>query len=89
MKEAMAPLTASGLASGMAHGGHIHRKNYKFASTNGPTPASAIGHDPDFHLGNLGLAAYGRPTLGTTLGGCISEFTYPEGPTPSLVTGRG
>ena len=81
----MAPCMADGLASGMAHGGHIHRENYGFIGAKGPVPTSAFSHSPDLHLGNLGPVAHDEHTPGTTLGGCIPEFTDPEGLVPSLV----
>jgi hypothetical protein len=57
--------------------------------TKGPAPASTLGHGPDFHLENLGLAAYDGRTLRTAHGGCIPEFTYVGGLGPSLITGHG
>jgi hypothetical protein len=85
----MAPRIAGGLTGGMARGGHIHRENYGFIGANKPTPTSAISHSPDLHPGNLSSVACGRQTPETTLGGCIPEFTYLEGPVPSLVASRG
>ena len=87
-KEAMAPRTAGGLAGRMAHGGHIRRENYEFIDVKGPTPASALGRGPNFHPSDLDPVVHGGHTLRAALGGCIPEFTYPEGPVPSLTTGR-
>ena len=85
----MAPCTAGGLASEMARGGHIHRENYWFIGAKGPALASTISHSPDLHLENLSSVARGGHTVGTALGGCIPEFTNPEGPVPSLVASHG
>jgi hypothetical protein len=87
--EAMAPRITSGLAGGMAHNGHIHHENYRFIGANGPALTSTISHNPDLHLGNLGRMAHSGHTPGTTLGGYIPEYTYLEGPVPSLVASRG
>jgi hypothetical protein len=73
----------------MARGGHIHRKNYGFISANGLAPASTISHSLGLHCGNLNSMACGEHTPGTALGGYILEFTYPEGPVPSLVASHG
>ena len=62
----------------MANNGHIHHKNYEL-----------ISRGLDLHPRNLDPAVHGGHTFGTTLGGCILEFTYPEGPAPSLITGHG
>jgi hypothetical protein len=72
----------------MAHDGHIHRENYGFIGANGLALAPAESHSLDFHLRNLGSMARGIHTLETTLKGCILEFTYLEGPVPSLVAGH-
>jgi hypothetical protein len=85
----MAPCTVGGFAGGMARGGHIHHENHGFISTNGLAPVSAISHSLDLPLGNLSSVARGAHAPGTGLGGCIPEYTYPEGPVPSLVTSRG
>ena len=85
----MAPRIAGGLASGMAHGGHIHYENYGFIDAKGPAPMFAISNNPDLHLRNLGPTAYGGHTLGTAHGGCILECTHVRGPMPSLITGHG
>ena len=85
----MVPRTAGGLTNGMAHGDHIHRENYRFIGANGPVLVSAISHSSDLHLRNLSSMAHGRHTLGTILEGCILEFTYLEGPLPSLIASRG
>ena len=84
----MAPRIAGGLTGGMTRGGHIHRENYGFIDAKGPAPVSAISHNPILHLGNLGPMVCGGHTTGTTLGGCIPEFTDPEGLVPSLVASR-
>ena len=75
----MAPRTTGGLASGMAHGGHIHRENYGFISAKGPAPVTAINHNLDLHLGNLSSMAHGGHTPEIAPGGCLQEFTDPEG----------
>ena len=85
----MAPRTAGELASGMAHSSHIHRKNYEFISIKGPTPVTARGYDPNLCHRDLGHVARSGHTLGTTFGGSILEFTYPEGPVPSLTIDHG
>ena len=77
------------LAQGMATIGHILQGNHAVNHTKGPAPASAPGHDPDLHLGNMGPAAYGGRTPRTTHGGYIPEFTYVGSPGPSLITGQG
>ena len=81
----MAPRTTGELTGGMAHGGHIHHENYGFIGTNGPAPASTIGHSPDLHLGNLSSMVHNGHTPRTTLRGSILESTYPERLVPSLV----
>ena len=43
----MAPRTTGELAGGMAHDGHILRKNYEFISIKGPAPMTARGYDPN------------------------------------------
>jgi hypothetical protein len=73
----MAPRTVDGLASGMAHGGHIHRENYGFIGAKGLAPASPFSRSPDLHLANLGHMAHDGHTLGTTHGACILKYTYP------------
>ena len=88
-KEAMAPHTTGELDGGMAHRGHIRRKKYEFISVKGPAPASAYSHGSDLHPRNLDPTAHGGHTLGTPLGGCILEVTYPEGPIHSLIAGCG
>jgi hypothetical protein len=85
----MAPRTVGGFAGGMARGGHIHRENHGFISANGPAPVSAISQSIDLPLKNLSSVALGGHAPGTTLGGCIPEYTYPEGLVPSLITSRG
>ena len=85
----MAPRTADGLARGMAHGGHIRHKNYEFIGAKGPAPTSAFSRGPDLHSGDLDPTVHGGQTLRTALRVCIPEFTYPEGPVPSLITSRG
>jgi hypothetical protein len=85
----MAPHTVGGLAHGMAHDGHIHHKNYEFISAKGLAPMSAFSRGPDLHPRDLNPVAHGGHTLRTALGGCILEFTYLEGPAPSIITGRG
>jgi hypothetical protein len=81
----MAPRTAGG----MTHSGHTHRENYGFIGANRPAPASVFSRSLGLHLGNLGLVAHGEHTPRTAHGGCIPEYTYPEGPIPSLVTSHG
>ena len=85
----MTPRTTGGLAGGMVHDGHICRKNYEFISIKGPTPATARGYDPNLYHRDLGHVARNGHTLGTASDGSILEFTYPEGPVPSLTIGRG
>ena len=89
LKEAMAPRTVGELTGGMAHDGHIHHKNYEFTSIKGPAPATARGYDPDLCHRDPRHVAHSEHTLGTASGGSILEFTYPEGPVPSHITGRG
>jgi hypothetical protein len=89
LKEAMAPHTVGGLAHGMDNNGHIHHKNYEPIGAKGPAPMSAYSHGIDLHPRNLDPTAHDGHTLGTPLGGCIPEFTYTEGPVPSLITGCG
>jgi hypothetical protein len=84
----MAPRTAGELASGMAHDGHIRRKNYEFISTKGLAPASARSYDPNLCHGDLGRVALSGHTLRTTSDGGILEFTYLEGLVPSSTTDR-
>jgi hypothetical protein len=88
-QEAMAPRAVGGLTSGMAHGGHICRENYRFIGANGPAPMSAYSHGPNLHHGDLGPVAHGGHTLGTAPGGSILEVTYIGGPVPSLVISHG
>ena len=88
-QEAMTPRTVGGLAGGMAHGGHIHHENYEFTNVKGPAPTFAYSRGSDLHPRNLDPIAHGGHTLGTPLRGCIPEFTYPEGPVPSLIAGCG
>jgi hypothetical protein len=85
----MAPCTIGGHAHGMAYGGHIHLENHGSIGVDGPVPTSTFSHGPDFCSGGLDLAAYDGHILGTTLRGYILEFTYIEGPAPSLTTGHG
>jgi hypothetical protein len=85
----MTSRTTGRLAGGMARGDHIHCENFGFIGANGPAPASAISHSPDLHLGDMSFMACGGHTAGTTLGGCILEHTYPEGPVPLLVAHHG
>jgi hypothetical protein len=85
----MAPHTADGLASRMAHGGHIHCENYGFIDANGPASTSTFSHSLGLHLRNLGPVAHGGQTPRTTHGGCISEYTYLEGLVPSLIASHG
>ena len=73
----------------MALGGHIRRKNYKFTSIKGSAPASACGYDPNLYHRDPGHVAHSGHTLRTASDGSILEFTYPEGPVPSLTIGRG
>ena len=82
----MAPRTTSELAGGMAHGSHIRRKNYKFISIKGPAPTPTRRYDPSLYHGDLGCVAHGGHPLRTAFGGYILEFTYLEGPVPSLIT---
>ena len=63
----MAPHTIGGLTGGMAHDGHIHRKNYEFTGVGGPAPTSAFSHILDLCSRDLDLAAYGGRTLRTIL----------------------
>ena len=84
-----APRTTGGLAGGMACGGHIHRENYGFIGANGPAPMIARGYDPNIYHRDLGHVAHSGHTLGTTSGGSILEFTYLEGPVPSLTVDHG
>ena len=84
----MAPRTAGGLTRGMANDGHIHHKNYEPVGAKGPAPMSAYSRGSDLHPRNLDPVAHSGHTLGTPLRGCIPEFTYPEGPVPSLIAGR-
>ena len=79
----------SRLAREMAHGGHIYHENYEFIGVKGPAPASAFSRSPDLHSIDLDPMAHSGHTLGTPLGGCIPEFTYPEGLVSSLINGRG
>jgi hypothetical protein len=85
----MAPRTVSGLAQGMAHDGHIRRKNYEFIGAKGLAPMSTFSRGPDLHPRDLDPTAHGGHTLRTALRGCILEFTYLEGLAPSIITGRG
>jgi hypothetical protein len=62
--------------------------NHAVNHTKGPALASAFGHRPNLHRGNLGLADYGGRTLGTAHRGCIPEPTYVGGLGPSLITGH-
>ena len=87
-KEAMAPRTVDELTGGMVHDGHIRHKNYEFISIKGPAPASARGYNPNLCHGDPGHIARSGLTLGTTFDGSILEFTYPEGPVPSLIAGH-
>ena len=64
-------------------------KNYEFIGVKGPVPASAFSRDPDLDPRDLDPTVHGGHTLRTALGGSILEFTYPEGPVPSLITGHG
>jgi len=73
----------------MASTGHILLGNHVVNHTEGPAPASTLGHGPDLHLENLGPVAYGGCALGTAYGACILEFTYVGGPGPSLIIGHG
>jgi hypothetical protein len=81
-KVALAPRTVSGLAHGMAHGGHIRHKNYEFTGAGGPAPASAFSHALDLCFRDLYPAVYDGHTLETTLSGSIPEFTYIGGQYP-------
>jgi hypothetical protein len=78
----MDPRTAGGLAHGMANGDHIRHENYELVSAKGPALASAYSLGSDLHPRNLDPKAHDGHTLETPLGGCILEFTYPEGPYP-------
>jgi hypothetical protein len=75
----MVPRTVGELASGMAHGGHIRRENYKFTSVRGPAPASAYSHGPNLCHEDIGPMAHSGHTLGTAPDGNIPEFTYMGG----------
>jgi len=81
----MAPRNVGELASGMAHDGHIHRKNHEFISIEGLAPMSTFSHSPDLRSRDLDPMAYGRHTLGTAHGGRIQKLTMTGGPTPSHV----
>ena len=85
----MAPRTVGELAGGMALGGHIRRKNYEFTSIKGPAPTTARGYDPNLCHRDPGHVACSGCALRTTSGGSILEFTYPEGPVPSLTVSHG
>jgi hypothetical protein len=37
----------------MAHGSHIHHRNYEFIGAKGPAPMSTFSHGPDLHPGDL------------------------------------
>ena len=84
-KEAMAPHTTGELAGGMAHSGHIYSKNYEFISIKGPAPVSTHGYDLNICHGDPEHVAHSGHSLKTTSNGRILEFTYLEGPVPSLV----
>ena len=73
----------------MTLGGHIYRKNYEFTSIKGTTPVTARGYNPNLYHRDLGHVAHSEHTLGTTSDGTFLEFTYLEGPVPSLTNGRG
>ena len=73
----MTPCTTGELAGGMAHGGHIYRKNYEFISIKGLAPVTACGYDPNLYHRDPRHVARSGHTLGTTSGGSILEFTYP------------
>ena len=73
----------------MAHCGHIHRKNYEFISIKGPAPATARDYDPNLCHRDLGHVALSGHTLRTASDGSILEFTYLEGPVPSLTVDHG
>ena len=83
-KEAMAPRTAGELTGGMAHGGHIRRKNYEFISVKRPAPAFAYSHGLAFHHGNLDPMIYDGHTHRTALRGSILELTREGGQQPFL-----
>jgi hypothetical protein len=85
----MALPTAGGLASGMALGGHIRRKNYEFTSIKGPAPTTTHGYDPNLCHRDPGHVAHSGHTLRTAFSGSILEFTYLEGLVSSLTAGRG
>jgi hypothetical protein len=81
----MAPHIVGGLASGMAHDGHIHRENYEFTGVKGLVPVPAYSRGPNLRHVDLGSVARGGHTLGTTLGGSIPEFTLDVvGPNKSI-----
>jgi hypothetical protein len=64
-QEAMAPGTVGGLTGGMAHGGHIHRENYKFTGVGGPAPLFAFSRILDLQFEDLDPSVYNRHTLRT------------------------
>ena len=84
----MVPRTTGGLAGGMALDGHIRRKNYEFIGIKGPAPATAHGYNPNLRHRDTGHVAHSGHTLRTTSSDSILEFTYPEGPVPSLTASR-
>jgi hypothetical protein len=78
----MAPRTISGLARGMALGGHICHENYEFTGVKGSVPAPTYSHDPNLHHGDLRYLARSGHTLGTAPSRSILEFTYIGGQHP-------
>ena len=85
----MAPRIVGELTGGMAHGGHIHHKNYEFTGVEGPVPASTFSHGPDLRPRDLGPVVYGGCNLEIDLHGTIPKFTYIGGPIPSPITSHG
>jgi hypothetical protein len=73
----------------MAHSSHIRHKNYEFTDVGGLAPAFAFSCGPDLLIRDLDPMVYGEYTLRITLSGSILEFTYVEGPVPSLITSHG
>jgi hypothetical protein len=73
----------------MALRGHINCKNYEFTSIKGPAPVTAHGYDPNLYHRDFGHVARSRHTLETISDGSILEFTYLEGPVPSLTADHG
>ena len=72
----------------MTSTGHILLGNHMVNRTEGPMPTSTLSCDLDLHPKGLDPAVHGEHTLGTTLGGCIPEYTRMRNPMPSLITGH-